>query len=70
MRRGRWPRGLLESIDVNRSREVASSRIARKPVPMLVLLTLTVKVTVNFSGAASDIRQINSVESSLTIEWE
>jgi hypothetical protein len=35
-----------ESIDVDRSRKVTSSRIARKPAPMLVPDTLTVKMTV------------------------
>ena len=33
----------MESIDVDRSRKVASGRIARKPAPMLVLRTLTFK---------------------------
>jgi hypothetical protein len=58
------------SIDLDRSRKVASGRIARKPAPMLVLRTLTVKMTVNFCGAASVGLQINSLEGSLMIEWE
>jgi hypothetical protein len=37
---------------------------------MLVLRTLTVKMTVNFCGAASGALQINSLEGSLMIEWE
>jgi hypothetical protein len=37
---------------------------------MLALRTLTVKVTVNFGGAASGALQINSLEGSLMIEWE
>ena len=59
-----------EPIDVDRSRKVASGRIARKPAPMLVLRTLTVKMTVNFCGTASGGLQINSLEGSLMIEWE
>jgi hypothetical protein len=58
------------SIDLDRSRKVASGQIARKPAPMLVLRTLTVKMTVNFRGAASGALQINSLEGSLMIEWE
>jgi hypothetical protein len=37
---------------------------------MLVLRTLTVKMTVNFFGSASGALQINSLEGSLMIEWE
>jgi hypothetical protein len=37
---------------------------------MLVLRTLTVKMTVNFCEAVSGFLQINSVEGSLMIEWE
>jgi hypothetical protein len=37
---------------------------------MLALRALTVKVTVNFCGAAPSPLQIISVEGSLTIEWE
>jgi hypothetical protein len=37
---------------------------------MLVLRTLTVKMTVNFRGAEPSALQINSVEGSLMIEWE
>ena len=56
---------------VDRSRKVASGRIVRKPAPMLVLRTLTLKkVTVNFREAASGALQINSLEGALMIEWE
>jgi hypothetical protein len=37
---------------------------------MLVLRTLTVKMTVKICGAASSTLQINSLEGSLMIEWE
>jgi hypothetical protein len=37
---------------------------------MLVPDRLTVKMTVNFCGAAPSALQINSVEGSLMIEWE
>ena len=60
----------LESIGLDRSRKIAFGRIARKPAPMLVLRTLTVKMTVNFCGSASGALQINSLEGSLMIEWE
>ena len=50
----------LRYLDVNRSRKVASGRIACKPAPMLVLRTLTVKMTVKVRGAASGALQINS----------
>jgi len=55
---------------VDRSRKVASGRIARKPAPMLVLCALTVKMTVKICGAASSHLRINSLEGSLMIEWE
>jgi len=63
----RWSR---ESIDVDRSRKVSFGRTARKPAPVLVLRILTVRMTVNFCGAASGAFHINSLESSLMIEWE
>jgi hypothetical protein len=59
-----------EPIDVDRSRKVAFRRIARKPAPMLVPDTLTVKVTVKIFEAAASALRINSLESSLMIEWE
>jgi hypothetical protein len=37
---------------------------------MLVLRTLTAKMTVNFYRAASGALQINSLEGSLMIQWE
>jgi hypothetical protein len=37
---------------------------------MLVLRTLTVKMTVKIFGAAAGTLQINSLEGSLMIEWE
>ena len=37
---------------------------------MLVLRTLTVKMTVNFCGTAFACLQINGLEGSLIIEWE
>jgi hypothetical protein len=37
---------------------------------MLALRTLTVKMTVDFGGAASGALQINSLEGSWMIEWE
>jgi hypothetical protein len=58
------------SIDVDRSRKVDFRRTARKPAPLLALRTSTVKLTVNFGGAASGALQINSLERSLMIEWE
>jgi acyl dehydratase len=45
-------------------------RTGRKPAPVLVPDRLTVKMTVNFGGAASGALQINSLERSLMIEWE
>ena len=60
----------LESIDLDRSRKIAFGRIARKPAPMLVPRTLTVKMTVNIREAVSRTIQINSLEGSLMIEWE
>ena len=63
-------RATQESIVLDRSRKVSLRRTARKPAPMLALRALTVKMTVNFCMAASGRLQINSVESSLTIEWE
>jgi hypothetical protein len=66
----RWcPRWSWESIDVDRSRKVSFGRTGRKPAPMLVLRTLTVKLTANFCGPASGALRINSLESSLMIEW-
>ena len=61
-------RATQESIVLDRSRKVSLRRIARKPAPMLVLRTLTVKLTVNFCRAASGRLQINSLEGSLMIE--
>jgi hypothetical protein len=55
---------------VDSSRKGASGRIARKPAPVLVLRTLTFKMTVNFRGATSGALQIKSLEGSLMIEWE
>ena len=63
----RWSR---ESIDVDRSRKVSFGRTARKPAPVLVPAALTVKVTVKTLVPCSDVRQINSLEGSLMIEWE
>jgi hypothetical protein len=37
---------------------------------MLVLRTLTVKLTVNFCDAAASPLSINNLERSLMIEWE
>jgi len=37
---------------------------------MLVLRTQTVKMTVNFGGAASGALQLDSLEGSLMIAWE
>ena len=68
-RRCRW-QSPWESIDVDRSRKVSVGRIGRKPAPMLVLSTLTVKVTVKVCEAAASTLQINSLEGSLMIEWE
>jgi len=62
--------GVDTPIDFDRSRKVPFLKIARKPAPMLVLRTLTVKVTVNFCRAASGALQINSLEGLLMIEWE
>lgn len=59
-----------ESIDVDRSRKVTFGRVARKPAPMLVPDSLTVKVTVKIRAVAASTMQINDLESSLTIEWE
>jgi hypothetical protein len=58
-----------EPIDVDRSRKVTFGRIARKPAPMLVLSTLTVKMTVKVCDAAANTLRINSLEGSLMIEW-
>ena len=55
---------------VDRSRKLASGRIARKPAPMLVLRTLTLKITVNLRRATYGALQINSLEGALMIEWE
>ena len=55
---------------VDRSRKVASGRVARKPAPMLVLRTLTLKMTVNLRRATYGALQINSLEGALMIEWE
>ena len=67
----RWcPRRSRESIDVDRCRKVRFGRIARKPAPMLMLRTLTVKMTVKVCGAAASTLRINSLERSLMIEWE
>ena len=60
----------MESIDLDRSRKVTFGRIARKPAPMLVPGTLTVKMTVNIREAVSRTIQINSLEGLLMIEWE
>ena len=54
----------------DRSRKLASGRVARKPAPMLVLRTLMLKMKVNLRGATSGALQINSVEGALRIEWE
>ena len=43
----------LESIDLDRSRKIAFGRIARKPAPMLVSNTLTVKMTVKIDNATT-----------------
>lgn len=43
---------------------------ARKPAPMLVPDRLTVIVTVKVCEEAASALRINSVEGSLTIEWE
>ena len=59
-----------EPIDVDRSRKVASGRIARKPAPMLVPDRLTVKMTVEILEAAASTLQINNLEDLLMIEWE
>ena len=55
---------------VDRSGKLASGRIARKPAPMLVLRTLTLKITVNLRRATYGALQINSLEGALMIEWE
>ena len=55
---------------VDRSRKVASGRVARKPAPMLVLRTLMRKMMVNFRRVASGALKINSLEGALMIEWE
>ncbi|MCU0975292.1 MAG: hypothetical protein MUC71_03145 [Steroidobacteraceae bacterium] len=55
---------------LGRSRKVRFGRIARKPAPMLMLRTLTVKMTVKVCGAAESALRINSLEGSLMIEWE
>ena len=60
----------LESIGLDRSRKIAFGRIARKPAPMLVLRTLTVKMTVKIERATCKHFEINSLEGSLMIEWE
>jgi hypothetical protein len=44
----------IKSIDVDRSRKVSFGRIARKPAPLLVLSTLTVKMTVKVCEAAAN----------------
>jgi len=55
---------------VDRSRKVTFGRIARKPAPMLVPSTLTVKVTVKVFEEAARTLQINNLDGSLMIEWE
>jgi hypothetical protein len=60
----------MKPIDLDRPRKVTFGRIARKPAPMLVPDTLTVKMTVKIFEAATDTLQINSLEGSLMIEWE
>ena len=52
-------------IDVDRSRKVSFGRIARKPAPMLVLRTLTVRMAVRVCERATCALQINSLEGSL-----
>jgi hypothetical protein len=59
-----------QPIDLDRSRKVIFGRIAQKPAPMLMLRTLTVKMTVKVCGAAASALRINSLEGSLMIEWE
>jgi hypothetical protein len=44
--------------------------MARKPAPMLVPDTLTVKMTVKLDRATWKHFEINSLEGSLMIEWE
>lgn len=55
-----------EPMDVDRSRKVTFGRVARKPAPMLVPDSLTVKIR----AVAASTMQINDLESSLMIEWE
>ena len=63
-------RAHCESIDPDRSRNVTFRRITRKPAPMLVPDTLTVKMTVKIGPTTWNHCQINSLDASLTIEWE
>jgi hypothetical protein len=66
-----WSQRLApEPIDVDRSRKVTFRRIARKPAPMLVPDTLTVKMTVKSDRGTWKHFEINSLEGSLIIEWE
>jgi hypothetical protein len=57
-----------EPIDVDRSRKVSFDRIGRKPAPMLVLSTLTVKMMAKVCEAAASALLIKSLEGSLMIE--
>jgi len=59
-----------ESKDLDRFREVGLGRIAGKPAPMLDLHELTARVTVRQPLPVAETRQINSLDSSLMIEWE
>jgi len=68
-RQCRWPSS-SESIDLDRSRKVTLRRIARKPPPLLVPDTLTVKMTVKVDQETLNHFQINSLDGSLMIEWE
>jgi hypothetical protein len=49
---------------------VSFRETARKPAPMLVPRTLTVKMTVKIFEAAAIALRITSLEGSLMIEWE
>jgi len=60
----------MKPIDLDRPRKVTFGRIARKPAPMLVPDTLTVKMTVKIDPATWNYFEINSLEGSLMIEWE
>jgi hypothetical protein len=59
-----------DPIDLDRSRNLPISKIARKPAPMLDLIKMTVLLTVSSGLPSKNPRRDKDLASQLMTEWE